>query len=115
MYGKSFIYESTIRGVTQRALNSEGIVYIGIFIRIPKRNIQFIGEIELGIDHDQLFQDMILDGHTYEYQPDGVLERVEIRERGTGDLLAFWRIPFRKKIENQADKPEAQVDVLHKK
>jgi len=49
---------------------------------------------------------MILDGHTYEYQPDGVLERVEIRERGTGDLLALWRIPFRKKILNIADEPE---------
>ena len=93
------LYKSTIRGATQYKLNANDIVYIGIFIRIPRRNIELIGEIEMGINHAQLFEDIQMDGFTYAYVPDGIIERVEIRERTTGDLLALWRIPFRKKAE----------------
>ena len=103
MHVARVLYNSTIRGVTQRELNSEDIVYIGIFIRIPKRNIRLIAEIELGIDHEKLMENISVDGFTYEYVHDGILERVEIRERDTGDLLAFWRVPFRKKVEGNPE------------
>lgn len=92
-------YKPVSRGATQYELNANDIVYIGIFIRIPRRNIDLINEIELGINHAQLFEEIVMDGFTYAYVPNGIIERVEIRERGTGDLLAFWRIPFRKKAE----------------
>jgi hypothetical protein len=101
MYQKGAVClnKSTVCGATQYKLNANDIVYIGIFIRIPRRNIEPIGEIEIWINHSQLFEDIQMDEFTYAYVPDGIIERVEIRESATGDLLVFWRIPFRKKAE----------------
>lgn len=95
------MYRSTIRGATQSELNAEDIVYIGILIRIPQEKIPQIAEIEEEIDHQELLNNVKIDGFIYEYVPDGILERIDVRERGTGDLLGFWRIPFRKKPEEE--------------
>ena len=97
--GMKLSYQSTLRGVTQRKLESEDIVYIGVLQRIPMQDIpDKIAENELAFNLAQLFEDQYLDGELYEFYPEGVFERVDIREQRTGDIVAMWRVPFRQKI-----------------
>lgn len=88
-------FQSTVRGITEREENLKDVVYVGRLVRIPNSDFPTEDPLKYESDIMELFQDIEMDGYVYEYIPDGVAERIEIRERSTGDCLALWRIPFR--------------------
>ena len=100
--GLRVYYQSTVRGITEKELDTEEIVYNGIVVRIPEEDFPE-DMVKYEPDIQELFQDIERHGYIYEYVPGGVVERYEIREIGSGDCIALWRVPFRLKDRAKAN------------
>ncbi len=90
-------YQSTSRGQA----NPDGppnVVYFGKTYRIPKRDAgDGYAQRKWEVDPAHLAKPIQLPGSGVQYAPipGAIIERHEVLDTDTGDLLVMWRIPFR--------------------
>lgn len=89
-------YWSTVRGITQ-GTSEEDIVYFGKAFTIPaEAYVSPEGHVKHEVEPETLLQDRA----DWEPVPDGVLERYEVRDSDTEDVVVLYRMPFRKKRQS---------------
>lgn len=84
-------YLSPIRGITAAQADIP-VVYYGKILKVPGR---LMGAAQVKMTTDpKTFLRTLPDEVPY---PNGVIERYEIRDIDTGDLMVMWRVPYIKK------------------
>jgi len=88
-------YQSTIRGITERDTGCP-VLYLGYIVRTPKMDFpEKLLENEPNIK--EVIENLERESEV-EYIPGGIIERYEVRELESNDMVAMWRIPVRPKL-----------------
>lgn len=89
-------YQSTVRGL-MNPLGEEPITYLGRVFRIPRSEHGTMHQLEWELAPDELFSERatLPTGEPAERVPGCVIERFEIVDPPTGDVLVMYRVPHR--------------------
>jgi len=89
----TILYQSTIRG---KASDKGDMVYFGKIYRVPRAAYGKMEQAVLdGLETDP--EDLLIDIGDAEPVQGAIIERYEVFDQDTEDILVMWRIPYRKK------------------
>jgi hypothetical protein len=89
---KEIAYFSTIRGQADQI--NEDYVYYGLTFRVKREEVKAGGERVMRVMQDQFeaVEDLIHELES-DYEVGEIIERYEVFEHSTGDMLVLYRIP----------------------
>lgn len=89
-------YQSTVRGL-MNPTGEHDITYLGRVFRIPRSEHGTVRQLEWEISPKELFEECVTlhNGEQAERMPGCVIERFEIVDQPTGDVLVMYRVPCR--------------------
>lgn len=89
-------YDSTLRGITQRHTEKDTIYY-GIILRWNQNANPLTGDDPQRLDELPNLLRKKLDHDSESVVPDGVMERFEIFDLESDDMIAMYRVPVQQK------------------
>ncbi len=91
---RRMIHSTKLRGATERETGKPHL-YRGFFFRIPAGDE--LRQLSVEAEISQKLEKALGGDDELEFPADGIIERYEVHDFETGDLLVMVRVPFRQK------------------